>query len=75
MVQIQARVVDPTKEDLRYLDGPWRNDACMGYAIMAMQRAGLSDKQIEKVMDAMVWCFDDTTVEEAAKHRLENGRP
>lgn len=74
MVQIQARVVDPTKEDLRYLDGPWRNDACMGYAIMAMQRAGLSDKQIEKVMDAMVWCFDDTTVEEAAKHLRENGR-
>lgn len=74
MMQIQARVVDPTKEDLRYLDGPWRNDACMGYAIMAMQRAGLSDKQIEKVMDAMVWCFDDTTVDEAAKHLRENGR-
>lgn len=71
---MEARVVDPTKEDLRYLDGPWRNDACMGYAIMAMQRAGLSDKQIEKVMDEMVWCFDDTTVEEAAKHLRENGR-
>lgn len=70
---MEARVVDPTKEDLRYLDGPWRNDACIGYAIMAMQRAGLSDKQIEKVMDAMVWCFDDTTVEEAAKHLRENG--
>lgn len=71
---MEVRVVDPTKEDLRYLDGPWRNDACMGYAIMAMQRAGLNDKQIKKVMDAMVWCFDDTTVEEAAKHLRENGR-
>lgn len=71
---MEARVADPTKEDLRYLDGPWRNEACMGYAIMAMQRAGLSDKQIEKVMDEMVWCFDDTTVEEAAKHLRENGR-
>jgi len=73
-MQIQARVVDPTKEDLRYLDGPWRNDACMGYAIMAMQRAGLSGKQIKEVMDTMEWCFDDTTVEEAAKHLRENGR-
>ena len=34
---VNARVVDPTKEDLRYLDGPWRNDACMGYAVMAME--------------------------------------
>lgn len=70
---VEVRVVDPTKEDLRYLDGPWRNDSCMGYAIMAMRRAGLGDKTIKKVTDAMVLCFDDTTVEEAARYFAKGG--
>lgn len=72
---MEVRVVDPTKEDLRYLDGPWSNDSCMGYAIMAMRRAGLDDKTIKKVADAMIWCFDDTTVEEAAQYLAKGGRP
>lgn len=60
-------------DDLRYLEGPWRNDACMGYAIMAMQRAGLKEATIQKVMSEMKWCFDDTTVEEAAQHYCRGG--
>lgn len=68
---IKARVVDPEKEDLRYLDGPWRNDACKGYAIMAMQRAGLDAETIQKVSHQMTWCFDDTTVEEAAEFYIK----
>lgn len=68
---LEVRVVDPTKEDLRFLDGPWRNDACKGYAIMAMQRVGLSEETIAKVSRQMTRCFDDTTVEEAAKHYIE----
>lgn len=60
-------------EDLRYLDGPWRNDACMGYAIMAMQQAGLKGPTIQKVIGAMRWCFDDTTVEEAAQYCYKGG--
>lgn len=71
---MEARIVDPMKEDLRYLDGPWNNESCMGYAVMAMRRADMSDKQVKKVMDAMVWCFDDTTVEEAAQYLREEGR-
>ena len=47
----------------------------MGYAIMAMRRAGLDDKTIKKVADAMIWCFDDTTVEEAAQYLAKGGRP
>lgn len=61
-------------KDWRYLDGPWRNDACMGYAIMAMQRAGLDDKTIKKVIIELGWCFDDTTVEEAAQHYIKGGK-
>ena len=34
---MEARIVDPMKEDLRYLDGPWNNESCMGYAVMAMR--------------------------------------
>lgn len=72
---MEVRIVDPTKEDLRYLDGPWSNDACMGYVLMAMRRAGLSEKEIQKVTEQMIWCFDDTTVDEAAKYLWKNGRP
>lgn len=50
------------------LDGPWSNDACKGYAIMAMERAGLDAETIRKVSQQMTWCFDDATVEEAARH-------
>lgn len=53
-------------KDLRYLNGPWQNDACMGYAIMTMQRASLDDETIQKVIEKMKQCFDDTTVDEAA---------
>lgn len=49
-------------------DGPWRNDACMGYAIMAMKRAGLDDEAIRKVIGAMTDCFDDTTVDAAGQY-------
>ena len=55
-------------EDPRYLDGPWNNDACKGYAIMAMERAGLNAETIRKVSQQMTWCFDDATVEEAKRH-------
>lgn len=63
---VELRDLEPGK-DPHYLDGPWSNFACKGYAIMAMQRAGLDEKAIRKVSEQMKWCFDDTTVEEAAK--------
>lgn len=53
------------------LEGPWRNDACKGYAIMAMERAGLDDETIRKVSSAMTGCFDDTSVEEAGRYYMK----
>lgn len=61
-----ARKADPS-EDLRYLDGPWRNDACTGYLIEAMKRLGYNQTEIYDVVMAQRLCFDETTVEEAAK--------
>ena len=57
-----------------YIEGPWRNDACMGYAIMAMRRAEIDEETIRKVMSQMVWCFDDTTVQEAADYYCNGGK-
>ncbi len=51
-----------------YLDGPWSNPACKGYAILAMERAGLDAETIRKVVKALEWCFDDTTTKEAEQH-------
>lgn len=53
------------------IDGPWRNDACKGYAIMAMRRAGLEEDTIQDVSRKMTGCFDDTTVKEAADYYMK----
>lgn len=53
-----------------WLEGPWRNDSCKGYAIMAMRRAGLDEYTILKVVYAMTDCFDDTTVAEAEQYYI-----
>lgn len=52
-------------------DGPWRNDACVGYAIMAMNSVGLDAETIRDVIDAMTDCFDDTSVEEACRYYVK----
>lgn len=49
-----------------FFEGPWRNDACLGYAKIAMERARLEPGVIRKVLRAMQMTFDDTSVEEAA---------
>lgn len=54
-----------------WFEGPWSNDSCKGYAIMAMERAGLNAETIRKVSSEMTWCFDDTTVAEAAKYYIK----
>lgn len=54
-----------------WFEGPWRNDSCKGYAIMAMERAGLDVETIRKVSSEMTWCFDDTTVGEAARYYMK----
>lgn len=54
--------------DPRYLEGPWNNDACKGYAILAMKAAGLEEQTIREVSKAMTWAFDTNTVDEAADY-------
>lgn len=49
-------------------EGSWRNDSCKGYAIMAMERAGLDADTIRKVSAAMTDCFDDTSVDAAGRY-------
>ncbi|MEW4368590.1 hypothetical protein [Paenibacillus kandeliae] len=44
----------------------WSNQACLGYAIMAMKNKGLDDETIQKVIRSMQSEFDFTGVEEAA---------
>lgn len=43
----------------------WSNDAAAGYMIEAMQRAGLSGKDIAAALDQLHGAFDDLTVTEA----------
>lgn len=52
------------------LNGPWSNAACIGYCVMAMRNAGLSEKTQRKVLDELTRCFDDVSVEDAAQMKF-----
>ena len=43
----------------------WRNDACRGYVIMAMQDCGFSREDIRRVVRQLYEVFDFHTISEA----------
>ena len=45
----------------------WTNDACYGYCIEAMERAGVDRETIAKVVRGLHQAFDELTVEEAER--------
>lgn len=69
----ERRAMQPGRLDVlaQMIEGPWNNDACKGYAILAMERAGLDPEMIRKVSSAMTDCFDDTTVAEAGRYYVK----
>ena len=54
-------------------NGCWRNDACMGYAAIALGRMNFDLETILAVLHEMHFAFDDTSVEEAAEHLTKIG--
>ena len=59
-------------EMLKDLNGPWSNAACMGYCLIAMQRAGLRPTVQRRVLLAMEGAFDDVSIEDAEKAGYDN---
>ncbi len=57
-------------ELLLNLNGPWSNAACIGYCALAMRNVGLGEKTQQKVLDELVRCFDDVSVEDAAQMKF-----
>lgn len=45
----------------------WKNEACYGYCLRAMEIAGLDRATIEKVRRGLHEAFDELTVEEAER--------
>jgi hypothetical protein len=45
----------------------WSNDACLGYIIAGLERAGWTKEQIGEVTRAVYFEFDFKTVEEAKR--------
>lgn len=45
----------------------WNNNACGGYAILAMQRADIGPQTIRRVLEEMRGVFDAVSVDEAAE--------
>lgn len=58
--------MDNLSDYMASVNGPWRNDACLGYAYLAMKQVGLNEVKIRKVLDEMVQQFDFVSIEEAA---------
>ena len=48
----------------------WRNDACRGYIIIAMQDCGFSHKEIKRVLTQLYEVFDFNTLEQAKQKYL-----
>ena len=46
----------------------WSNEACMGYAVKAMEYLNMERDAISEVLTRMGWAFSDMTVDEAAQH-------
>ena len=69
-IQWRSSEVIDMEEMLLSLNGPWSNAACIGYCVMAMRNAGLSEKTQRKVLDELTRCFDDVSVEDAAQMKF-----
>ena len=69
-IQWRSSEVIDMEEMLLSLNGPWSNAACIGYCVMAMRNAGLSEKTQRKVLDELTRCFDDMSVEDAAQMKF-----
>ncbi len=46
----------------------WSNYACIGYARIAMQAAGIDGQSIDKVIKELHHAFDDYTIEQAEEY-------
>lgn len=49
----------------------WKNEACYGYVIVAMENAGYSREDINKLFNYLHSAFEEYTVEEAEKKWFE----
>lgn len=54
---------------IKDINGPWSNEACMGYCLIAMRRAGLRPTVQRRVLEGV---FDDVSVEKAEKTGYAN---
>jgi len=50
----------------------WNNNACLGYAIKAMENTGVDNATIKNVVEEIKYLFDIRTVEEAVDIYLKS---
>lgn len=46
----------------------WCNNSCIGYCILALERAGQNREQIKEVLKKLHGAFDDMSVDEAKQY-------
>ncbi len=46
----------------------WKNSACRGYVIWAMENLDFKPEDIKRVVDELHWVFDMKTIDEAEEH-------
>jgi uncharacterized radical SAM superfamily Fe-S cluster-containing enzyme len=50
----------------------WSNQACFGYAILAAEKADITQEQIREMCRKMHCVHDEVTIEEAARYYRES---
>lgn len=58
--------MDKALQDLLF--EPWKNGACLGYAIKAMENLNYKPDDIRTVVSEMMYLLDFKTLEEADRH-------
>ncbi|MEG2624358.1 MAG: hypothetical protein RSC06_15825 [Clostridia bacterium] len=59
-------------EDLMGMLDAWSNAACLGYAILAMERTGMGKAEIKRITGRIKAEFEHKTVGEAEAHYYDS---
>lgn len=77
---VEVRSIEPKKASREELERfiamtreDWSNNSCLGYAIAACRDLGMSNDQIQDLVNCMKYAFDMKTLEEA--RRIYEGSP
>ncbi len=72
MKEVKATKINSLEELRELCRDDWSNNACLGYAITAMEYMGLNENEVKRMVGHMKYAFDMKTIDEADKKYCES---